>query len=61
MSQARNIKAHLAIFTANLIYAGNYSIAKIVMPQYVAPYGLIVVRVVLASAFFWLVDSFFKT
>jgi len=53
------VKAHLAIFVANLIYAGNYSIAKIVMPAYVAPYGMIVIRVVLASLFFWLVDAFF--
>ncbi len=35
-----------------LIYGSNYSIAKEVMPAYVGPYGLIVIRVVSAALFF---------
>jgi len=51
------IYAHLALFTANLIYAGNYVIAKEVMPTYVEPFGMIVIRVAIASAFFWLLSA----
>jgi len=35
-----------------LIYGSNYSIAKEVMPTYVGPFGLIVIRVVSAAIFF---------
>ncbi len=48
---------HLALFTVGAIYAGNYIIAKEVMPLYVGAFGLVVIRVTLASAIFWLIHS----
>ena len=48
----QQLKVHLALFSVALIYAANYSIAKTVMPVYVKPFGLIVIRVVSAAVFF---------
>jgi drug/metabolite transporter (DMT)-like permease len=47
-------KAHLATFTANLIYGANFSIAKIVMPAMIKPNGFILLRVFFATILFWL-------
>ena len=51
--------AHLSLFSANLIYAINYTVAKTVMPQYVEPLGFIFMRVVGATLLFWLCYSLF--
>jgi drug/metabolite transporter (DMT)-like permease len=53
-----NIKAHLALLGANVIYGLNYSIAKDVMPDYILPFGFIFCRVIGALGLFWLVHSF---
>lgn len=55
-----NIKPHLAILGANLIYGVNYSIAKDVMPTFIKPFGFIFCRVLGALILFTLVSSFFK-
>ncbi len=49
------ILAHLALFGANLIYAINYGYAKDVMQGgYVPPFTFILLRVVGATALFWI-------
>ena len=53
-----NLKAHLALLGANVIYGLNYSIAKDVMPAYILPFGFIFCRVLGATGFFWFVQSF---
>lgn len=55
-----NIKPHLAILGANLIYGVNYSIAKDVMPTFIKPFGFIFCRVLGALILFTLVSSFYK-
>ncbi|MEJ8757448.1 DMT family transporter [Pontibacter sp. H259] len=49
---SKQVQVHGALFLVALIYGSNYSIAKEVMPVYVGPYGLIVIRVVAAAIFF---------
>lgn len=49
-------KAHLSLFTAQVIYALNYSIAKDLMPDYVQPLGLVMMRVLGACLLFWTVS-----
>ena len=51
--------SHAALFTANLIYALNYTIAKGVMPAYIQPIGFILLRVVGACLLFWLIHRIF--
>lgn len=48
------IKANILLFLANLIYAGNYTVAKIVMPEYIKPFGFILLRVSTGLILFWL-------
>lgn len=53
-----NVKAHIALFLVNLIYGGNYSIAKIALPAYIKPYGFILIRVFFACLLYWLLKAF---
>ncbi|MCX2741654.1 DMT family transporter [Pontibacter anaerobius] len=50
----KQVQVHGALFLVALIYGSNYSIAKAVMPAYMGPFGLIVIRVVSAAIFFGL-------
>lgn len=52
--------AIVAAFTANLIYGINYVIAKGIMPHYLQPRAIILIRVAGAALFFWLI-SFWTT
>lgn len=54
-------KAHLALLTVAVIYGLNYIVAKEVMPQYILPRGFIFMRVVGASALFFLFSLFVKS
>ncbi|MBC8151080.1 MAG: DMT family transporter [Bacteroidetes bacterium] len=49
------IWAHFALFTVGAIYAGNYIVAKGLMPDIVGPSGFIVLRVVGGTAMFFTV------
>ena len=50
--------ALLAAFSATAIYGMNHTIAKVVMPHYIGPFGFIMLRVVGACILFWLVSFF---
>ncbi|MDE0722844.1 MAG: DMT family transporter [Flavobacteriales bacterium] len=54
MDRNNPIAAHLALFIVGAIYAGNYVVAKGIMPDVVGPSGFIVLRVVGGSAMFLL-------
>lgn len=53
------VKTHLYLFLANLIYALSFTITKDVVPHYVQPFGAIVIRVSVAFILFLLVQFFF--
>ena len=50
-------KAHLALLLTNLLYAGNYSIAKIVLPSKVQAFGFISIRVFAAAIIFFILHA----
>ena len=50
--------ALLAAFAATAIYGMNHTIAKVVMPHYIGPFGFIMLRVVGACILFWLISFF---
>jgi drug/metabolite transporter (DMT)-like permease len=56
----RSHAAHFSVFTANLIYGANYTIAKNVMPEYIKPFAFIVIRVVITAILFFIVGLFLK-
>ncbi|PQJ75393.1 DMT family transporter [Polaribacter gangjinensis] len=53
--------ALVAVSIATLIYGLNFTIAKDVMPLYVKPYGLILLRVSGATMVFWFLGLFVKS
>ena len=56
-----NIKAHIALLLANIIYALNYGWAKDVMGGgFVKPFAFILMRVVGATLLFWSISMFFR-
>ena len=46
--------AHFAVLAVTLIYAGGFSITKIILPELILPRGFILLRVVIAAILFWL-------
>ena len=54
------VKAHIALFTAQVIYALNYSIAKDLMPNFMGPGALVLLRVAGAGMLFWMVSFFME-
>lgn len=51
--------AHLALAAVQIIYAASYTIAKIAMPQYIQPFGFILIRVFTGCVLFWLAHLIF--
>lgn len=47
-------KVHLSLAFVSLLFGANYSIAKIVMPEYMGALGLIALRVPAATLLFWI-------
>lgn len=60
MNVKENINAHLALLAANIIYGANYSIAKAIMPEYVKPFGFVVLRGIGAVLLFWFFHALLK-
>ena len=52
--------AFFAAFGATTIYGLNHTIAKVVMPHYIGPFGFIMLRIFGAGFLFWLVSLFIK-
>jgi drug/metabolite transporter (DMT)-like permease len=53
------LKVHLSLFLVSLIYAATFTIAKMVMPAYIEPMGLIGIRVWGAIILLWLTHAIF--
>ena len=51
-----NLRAHLSILGANIIYGINYTVAKDVMPDYITPFGFVFCRILGALILFWSVS-----
>ncbi len=51
------LKAHIALLGANLIYGVNYIIAKGIMPQKIGPSAFVFIRLICATALFWVLKS----
>jgi drug/metabolite transporter (DMT)-like permease len=56
----KQLLAHLALIAAQLLYGANYTIAKEAMPEFIQPFGFVLLRCLGATALFWLVGLFVK-
>ena len=48
------VLAHLAMFAVSFIYAANFTLVKIAMPEYIAPLGFILLRACAGATLFWI-------
>ena len=55
----KNLRAHLFLFLANLIYGVSFTIAKDVVPHFVNPFGAIVIRVSVSLVMFFICHKIF--
>lgn len=51
---------HGSLLLTALFYGASYTVAKEVMPRLIQPYAFILLRVVIATAFFWLAHPLFE-
>lgn len=49
-----NLKIYGALTVVSLLYGINYSVLKIVVPEYIGPFGFIVFRVIISAFIFWI-------
>ncbi len=52
------VKIHLVLAFVSLLFAANYTIAKVVIPQYMSALGMIAFRVPMATLLFWVFHKF---
>jgi len=57
---SKTLTSHLSVFGANLIYGANYSIAKAIMPEYIQPFGFILIRVFAGTVLFFISGFFIR-
>ena len=57
-SASKPYTVHLILTTTALLHAGNYAIAKLIMPEFLSPFSLIMLRLVIAGSLFWFVSFF---
>ncbi len=60
MNKTHTIKAHAALLFANILFGINYSITKDIMPDYIPPFGLALLRIISGLILFWLISFFMK-
>jgi drug/metabolite transporter (DMT)-like permease len=58
MSSSPKAKAHIALLTANFLFGVNFSIVKLISPSLILPFGLNLMRVLVATGLFWLLFLF---
>jgi len=58
-SNWKSFYPHIALIGANLIYGLNFSIAKILMPDFIRPLGLVALRSIVGTSLFWIFSLFF--
>ena len=54
----KNIRAHVYLFIVNLFYGIGFTVSKMVMPQYIHPFGTILIRVAITTTLFFVLHRF---
>ena len=54
----KNLQVYIALTSVSLFYGINYSILKLVIPDFVGAFGLIIYRVVISAIIFWFIFLF---
>ena len=54
----KNLRAHIYLFIVNLFYGMGFTVSKMVMPQFIKPFGFILIRVSLTTTLFFILHHF---
>jgi drug/metabolite transporter (DMT)-like permease len=54
----KNLRAHIYLFIVNLFYGAGFTVSKMVMPEFIKPFGFIFIRVSITTALFLLLHRF---
>ncbi len=54
----KNLRAHIFLFIVNLFYGAGFTVSKMVMPEYVKPFGFILIRVSITTTLFFILHHF---
>lgn len=54
----KNIRAHIFLFVVNLFYGAGFTVSKLVMPEFILPFGFIFIRVSVTTLLFFLLHFF---
>jgi drug/metabolite transporter (DMT)-like permease len=52
-------RTHLYLLVSNLIYGASFTIAKAIIPEYIKPYGMILIRVTVTAVMFLIIQWLF--
>lgn len=54
----RSVRAHLFLFIVNLFYGAGFTVTKMVMPEFIKPFGFILIRVSITTTLFFILHWF---
>ena len=54
----KNLRAHIYLFIVNLFYGAGFTITKLVMPEYIKPFGFIFFRCSITTTLFFILHYF---
>ncbi len=56
----KNLRAHLYLFVVNLFYGAGFSVTKMVTPDFIKPFGFILIRVSIVTILFFILHQFWQ-
>ena len=54
----RSVRAHLFLLIVNLFYGAGFTVTKMVMPEFIKPFGFILIRVSITTTLFFILHWF---
>lgn len=57
----KNFRAHIFLFIVNLFYGAGFTVSKMVMPEFIKPFGFIFIRVSTVTTLFFLLHYFWQS
>jgi drug/metabolite transporter (DMT)-like permease len=57
-TMTKALRAHIFLFIVNLFYGAGFSVSKMVMPEFIQPFGFIFIRVSVTTVLFFILHFF---
>ncbi len=56
----QNLRPHIYLFIVNAFYGAGFTVSKMVMPQFIKPFGFILIRVAVTTSLFFMLHRFWE-